>query len=125
MSCQVDTSDHFSHFDSTITPWHFLRFDERTWKLVNSELLYQNRLRAPSYAALAASVGFDICAVALGFPEGSGQLAVPMPLVHHTFQQWEDRRDLLATTLDLVCVKAPSFHEQPREHLSGSESLDI
>ena len=41
----VDASDHYAHFDRSITEYNFLRWDDSAWRLINNRLLYQNRLR--------------------------------------------------------------------------------
>ena len=98
-------SDHFSHSDSRITPWHFLRFHERTWRWINSPLIYQNRLRASSYAEMARSAGFEICDATTNLPDGVKAKDLPDPTVHPTFVGYRDRKDLLATGVQVVCRK--------------------
>lgn len=56
----VDYKDHYSNFDSSITPYNFLSFSERTWKLFNPPAHYQNRLRHRDYVRLFEKLGFDI-----------------------------------------------------------------
>ena len=60
LSCRIDLRDHYSYFDRTISPYNFLRFSPRTWRLVNPPLAYQNRLRYPDYAELLERAGFEI-----------------------------------------------------------------
>jgi SAM-dependent methyltransferase len=59
-SCRIDLQDHYSYFDGSLSRYHFLRFAEPTWTLVNSPLHYQNRLRAPEYLRLVREAGFDL-----------------------------------------------------------------
>jgi SAM-dependent methyltransferase len=59
-SCRIDLQDHYSYFDPNLSPYHFLRFSERTWRLVNSPLHYQNRLRAPDYLRLVRGAGLEV-----------------------------------------------------------------
>ena len=105
MSCQVDMSDHFSHADASLTPWHFLRFSERAWKLVNSDLLYQNRLRASAYVEMARAAGFEVRQVDATLPGDCDPERLPSPEVHPSYRAYRDQRDLLAAYLQLVCVK--------------------
>lgn len=56
----IDCSDHFSHSDPNISPINFLQFSEDEWLRYNSKFLFQNRLRASSYRALAEEAGFDV-----------------------------------------------------------------
>jgi SAM-dependent methyltransferase len=59
-SCRIDLQDHYSYFDPSLSRYHFLRFSDRTWALVNSPLHYQNRLRAPDYLRLVREAGFEL-----------------------------------------------------------------
>ncbi len=60
MSHLIDMSDHYSHFDSAITPYHFLQHSPSVWRLLNNALMYQNRLRVSDFRALHAQTGFHI-----------------------------------------------------------------
>jgi SAM-dependent methyltransferase len=59
-SCRIDLQDHYAYFDRSLSRYHFLRFSDRAWKLVNSPLHYQNRLRAPEYLRLAREAGLEL-----------------------------------------------------------------
>lgn len=102
VSCHVDMSDHFCHSDPSITPWNFLRFDDRTWNRIVPPSLYHNRLRASSHVELVRKAGFDIVREQPLYPRGVNIGTMPMPPVHPTFRQYRDRNDLLATQLLLV-----------------------
>jgi hypothetical protein len=58
----VDASDHYAHFDRSITEYNFLRWDDRAWKLINNRLLYQNRLRQGDYTAALERAGLRVVA---------------------------------------------------------------
>jgi hypothetical protein len=60
MSHLIDISDHYSHFDSSITPYHYMQHNALTWRLVNNALIYQNRLRVSDYRELHRQAGFTI-----------------------------------------------------------------
>jgi SAM-dependent methyltransferase len=102
LSCEIDLSDHFSHSDPSISPWHFLRYSERDWRWLNSDLLYQNRLRASVHISLIRAAGFEIVQLEPGFPSGVDVEQMAMPPVHPTDIRHADRRDLLATSIRLV-----------------------
>jgi SAM-dependent methyltransferase len=68
LSCRIDLADHYSYADDRISPYNFLRFAPRTWRLLNSRLHFQNRLRRSDYLALFAAAGFDVVAEAVGSP---------------------------------------------------------
>lgn len=59
-SCIVDTQDHYSYFDRTISIYNYLKFSDRMWQLFNSRINYQNRLRAREYLHVAERAGFTI-----------------------------------------------------------------
>ena len=86
MSSRIDLSDHHSHFDASLSPYNFLRFDDRRWRLANSSLLFQNRLRRPDEA-------------------------VPDDLAEG-FRAYEPE-DLAVVGLRLVAVPSPDAPEEP------------
>ena len=59
-SCRIDLQDHYAYFDRSLSPYNFLRFSDLAWRLVNSPLHYQNRLRAPDYLRLVHDAGFEL-----------------------------------------------------------------
>ena len=59
-SCRIDLQDHYAYFDGSISRYHFLRFSDRAWRLVNSPLHFQNRLRAPEYLRLVREAGLEL-----------------------------------------------------------------
>lgn len=58
MSHHVDMADHYVNFDRSITVFNFLRFSERTWRLFNNTLQYQNRLRFSDYLRIHERAGW-------------------------------------------------------------------
>ena len=60
ISCRIDLQDHYSYFDPSLSRYHFLRFSDRAWSLVNSPLHFQNRLREPDYRRLVEDAGLEI-----------------------------------------------------------------
>ena len=56
----IDYSDHWSHFDRSITTYNFLQYTEEEWRRHNPDLNYQNRMRNSEFLALFESAGFDI-----------------------------------------------------------------
>jgi len=60
VSCRVDMVDHFAYFDPHISDYNFLKFSDVTWNLVNSSLLYTNRLRYPDYLRHIKAAGFEV-----------------------------------------------------------------
>ena len=60
MSSRIDLRDHFCDVDARLSPYNFLRYSDRTWRLVNSKLGYQNRLRRPDYVRAFAEAELSI-----------------------------------------------------------------
>jgi 2-polyprenyl-3-methyl-5-hydroxy-6-metoxy-1,4-benzoquinol methylase len=60
ISLLIDYADHYAYFDSTISPYNYLQYSDRTWALFNSSLHYQNRLRHRDYLNLLGEAGFRI-----------------------------------------------------------------
>jgi hypothetical protein len=60
MSHYTDMRDHYAGFDCSITPYNFLKYPSRVWRLCNNKLLHQNRLRVCDYRRIHADAGFKI-----------------------------------------------------------------
>ena len=56
----VDNSDHWEHSDRTISRVNFLRFSDNTFRWMQSDGLYQNRLRHPEYAEMLRNSGLRL-----------------------------------------------------------------
>jgi SAM-dependent methyltransferase len=61
-SCRIDLQDHYAYFDPSLSRYHFLRFSDRAWRLANSPLHHQNRLRSPDYLRLVREAGYELVA---------------------------------------------------------------
>lgn len=59
-SFAIDYEDHYAKFDSSISVYNFLRYDERAWGRFNSGLHFQNRLRHHQHRELIEAAGFTI-----------------------------------------------------------------
>lgn len=68
VSSYVDMQDHYSWFDPSISVYNFLKFSDRTWRLVNSPLHFQNRLRARDYRELCEDAGLELVTEELNTP---------------------------------------------------------
>ena len=97
MSHIVDHSDHYSHFDCSISPVNFLKFREHMWGLLCSDLSYCNRLRECDYITMLLEEGFEIVRV----------------------ESYTDPRALSAVT----CMSlAPEFQEMSPQELAVTRS---
>lgn len=57
LSLSIDYSDHYAGFDGSITPYNFLRYADKQWRLYNSDLHFQNRLRHSQYMQIFNELG--------------------------------------------------------------------
>jgi len=60
MSHFIDLSDHFAHFDQSITIYNFLQFSQKTWDRIDNSIQPQNRLRWRDYVEMYQSIGVPI-----------------------------------------------------------------
>jgi SAM-dependent methyltransferase len=61
----IDYQDHYSYRDRSITAYNFLTFNQTQWRLYNSSIHYQNRLRHREYEALFREAGFETVEVSV------------------------------------------------------------
>ena len=60
MSHLVDMMDHYRYVDDSITVYNFLRFSDRWWRILNSPMEPQNRLRVDEHRAIVLGAGLSI-----------------------------------------------------------------
>jgi len=58
--CRIDYMDHYSHFDSRVSVYNFLRYSPAVWAFFSPDMYYQNRLRHPDYLSLVEEAGFTL-----------------------------------------------------------------
>ena len=56
----IDLSDHFGHFDRSITAYNFLKFSPLQWRLIDNDIQPQNRLRWPQYLEIFTKLGYPV-----------------------------------------------------------------
>jgi hypothetical protein len=56
----IDLTDQYHYFDRKITPLNFLKYSSRTWRYLNSPLIWQSRLRISDYRDLFRTTGWEI-----------------------------------------------------------------
>jgi predicted SAM-dependent methyltransferase len=56
----VNCGDHYSYIDSNINQLHYLQYSEKEWETWTNRFLYQNRIRAKDFTAMAKKAGFKI-----------------------------------------------------------------
>lgn len=60
MSHSIDMSDHFAHFDKTITIYNFLQFSDRQWKWIDNSIQPQSRCRIYDYKQIFSDLKIPI-----------------------------------------------------------------
>jgi len=60
MSHFIDMTDHFAHFDSSITIYNFLKYSDRKWKRIDNSIQPQNRMRFKDYKAMYEKQDIEI-----------------------------------------------------------------
>jgi SAM-dependent methyltransferase len=106
VSSRIDLSDHFSHFDHALSPYNFLRYSDRRWGLLNSDLLHQNRLRRPDYVSAFERAGLSVVAEKPWRPNA----ALPEDL-DPRFRGYEPD-DLAVVGVRIVAVPSPDALEE-------------
>ncbi len=56
----IDLSDHFAHFDRSITIYNFLKFSPAAWRWIDNSVQPLNRLRLPDYRRLYEQANLPI-----------------------------------------------------------------
>ncbi len=60
LSNSIDLSDHFSHFDKTISAFNFLQFSDKQWQWIDNTIQPQNRLRVTDFRNLYKQLNIPI-----------------------------------------------------------------
>jgi SAM-dependent methyltransferase len=104
-SCRIDLQDHYAYFDPSLSRYNFLRYSDRTWRLVNSPLHYQNRLRAPEYLELVREAGLELVVSNPSGPSEAGRTELEALPLAPRFRKYPPE-ELGVTVLSFV-AKAP------------------
>jgi SAM-dependent methyltransferase len=102
ISCRIDLQDHYAYFDSSLSRYHFLRFSDRAWGLVNSPLHFQNRLREPDYRRLVEEAGLEVVSWAPSGPSKEGLAQLGGLELAPRFRNGYTREQLGVTVLSFV-----------------------
>jgi len=104
-SCRIDLQDHYAYFDRSLSKYHFLRYSDRAWSLVNSPLHHQNRLRSPEYLQLVRDAGFELVVEKPSGPSEVGLKELESFPLAPRFRRFPPE-DLGVTVLSFVAVPA-------------------
>ena len=103
-SCRIDLQDHYAYFDRSLSRYNFLRFSDGTWRLVNSPLHFQNRLRSPDYLRLVHEAGLQLVSERPSGPSDAGREELrSLPLAGRFRGYSED--ELGVTVLSFVALR--------------------
>jgi SAM-dependent methyltransferase len=105
MSSRVDLADHYAYFDRDLSLYNFLRYDDSRWRWLNSDLLYQNRLRRPDYLGAFAEAGLAVVEEVASRPDEAGLAALARLELAERFRGCA-LDDLAVTALVLVARPA-------------------
>jgi SAM-dependent methyltransferase len=105
MSSRIDLADHYSYFDRSLSPYNFLRYDDARWRWLNSDVLFQNRLRRPDYLSAFTEAGLEVLEETASRPDDAGMAELARLDLAERFRGY--RLDDLAVTA-LVLVARPA-----------------
>lgn len=106
VSCAIDMQDHYADFDPSVSVYNYLRFSERRWRLINSSLHFQNRLRLSDYLSRFETAGLEIVDVARQEISAADREALAAVELDESFAPYEI--DDLAVRTSLVIARAPA-----------------
>ncbi len=110
----VNCGDHYAYIDRSINQLNYLQFSDAAWDRWNNPFLYQNRLRAVDFTAMATRSGFEIeVDTSRASPERLAQLdgARRAP----EFARYT-REQLAITSIDFIARKANARTDRAGEH---------
>ena len=96
----VNCGDHYAYVDRSIDQLNYLQFSDADWAKWNNAFLYQNRLRAMDFVAMATAAGFGI-EVDTTRPNPIRLEQLARIAVHPQFQKYS-RDQLAITSIDFI-----------------------
>jgi SAM-dependent methyltransferase len=97
----VNCGDHYAYTDRAIHQLHYLKYSDAEWEKWNNEFLYQNRLRAEDFTAMARDAGFAI-EIDTSRPHPDRLKQLDAITVHPSFLARYSRDQLAITSIDFV-----------------------
>lgn len=104
VSCSIDMQDHYSFIDPSICIYNFLRYSDRTWRLVNSPLHFQNRLRAREHMELFRGAGLEVVVADAHQPTDEQRQALRALRLNSRFERAFTHDELAVMALDVVAA---------------------
>lgn len=124
MSFRIDLQDHSSYGDRSVSPYNFLRFSARRWRLVTSKLNYQNRLRYPDYVDLFREAGLEIVAETLARPSDEELRALARLELAPEFRSYS-LDDVAVRSLEVVVRPALPDRAQELEDVARARTARV
>jgi len=103
-SCRIDLQDHYAYFDRSLSKYNFLRYSDRAWRLVNSPLHHQNRLRSPEYLQLVRDAGLELVVEKPSGPSETGLKELELLPLAPRFRRFPPE-ELGVTVLSFVATR--------------------
>ena len=101
----IDNSDHWEHFDKSISRLNFLKYSQRTFNFFSSmnPLDFQNRLRHSQYKKMIGDAGFRVV-YDESPPDEKAMAALDSLKIHPSFGQFS-KKDMAVLSSYFVAVK--------------------
>jgi hypothetical protein len=105
----VNCGDHYAYVDRSINQLNYLRFSDEEWARWNNQFLYQNRLRAADFTAMATRAGFAV-EVDTSRPHPDRLNQLQRITVHPSLAARYPRDQLAITSIDFVARRPGPAH---------------
>ncbi len=89
MSHFIDMSDHFAHFDNSISIYNFLQFTEKQWRWIDNSIQPQNRMRFQQYHHMYTqlNIPFETGLVRTGDTDALAKVRIKTPFLSFSKEQ--------------------------------------
>ncbi|MFI5263103.1 MAG: methyltransferase domain-containing protein [Candidatus Kapaibacterium sp.] len=107
----IDMKDHYSYFDHSISKYNFLKYSESAWKIYNTSLQYQNRLRISRYKAFIENAGFEIVYEDIDRASDKELQELRSLALHSDFKNYFSEEEISAQIYRVVARKPPKKND--------------
>jgi SAM-dependent methyltransferase len=106
LSFRIDMQDHASYIDPRRSPYDYLHYSERAWRIISPSLEYENRLRLSDYLRLFGEAGLTVVDQHVTRPEPEHLVALARVDLAPRFRAYAPD-DLAARALEVVLTGSP------------------
>ena len=106
VSCRIDFKDHYSYVDESISAYNFLKFRAGPWRLLNSSIHFQNRLRYPDYKRIFEQSNLECLDENIHRPNEEQLATLERLKISRWFRDRYSLEDLGIRGLDVVLQKS-------------------